>query len=198
MLSIPLSALLAPDASARDSDADPAPRRRKAYVNVQTTTNSRAPSPTPAPTTTFPPLAAVLGPLPPSAALNIARWAVNTSSLPAFESALPDRSLSNSTPTRALLITGPRASIHASLEDEDEPHLRALDAADAKVDVRYCPSPGHARLLLTLLTTEAEAQAQQQQQQVYTVPPPAVLVLYDLLALFEENDENAPGAAFGT
>jgi hypothetical protein len=174
------------------------------------------------PTSTLPRLSAVLGPTPPSAPLNLARWVVQVSSLPPFESSLPragaeagireKEDTATATPavphTRALIITGPRATYHASLEDEDEPHLRGVARTDARVDVRYCPSARHARLLLALLSSSGAAAcadtgagragsasaggSESGLARVYDIPLPSVVILHDLLGLFEENDENRP------
>lgn len=150
-----------------------------------------------APTGSLPALSAILGPLPPSAPLNVARNVLDLAGLDDFESGT-DGKVQDQSPlgkhARVLIITGPRASFHAALEDEDEPHLRpnALPGADARVDIRYCPSAGHARLLLTLLTSSGKGGT----QTVYDLEsPPLLIILHDLLSLFDENDENRPPGA---
>lgn len=145
-----------------------------------------------APSPTLPLHSAVLGPLPATAPLHAALSYIKTADLPLFNStAVQPRA-------RALIVTGPRSDFHSALEEAGSPWLAAhggdrvvLDALQ-RVDVRYCPSADHARLLLTLLTPEPGVQAREAHELVGT---PGLVVLYDLAGLFlaeEQQDENEP------
>lgn len=155
-------------------------------------------------TAALPHLCAILGPLPPSAPLSVADAFLALADLPAFDhggAPLPNDPPSSPRTAalallpppkaRVLVLAGPRVGWHLALEDQDPTFLRDHDYALfdrlRRVDVRYCPSVAHLRLLLTVLNG-GEGKHDK-------VPPPAMIVLYDVLGLLmgpEERDENAP------
>jgi hypothetical protein len=154
--------------------------------------------------------AAILGPVTPTAPLRLADACLGIADLPAFTSDSERHhdgsgpragSEPGSTPLyqrrrRALIVTGPRAAWHTALEDEDDPWLR--NSSDyvvrdrlQRVDMRYCPSARHVRLLLTLLTSTTASLASTAPGAHELPSPPAVIVLYDLLSLLA--DEHGDG-----
>lgn len=152
--------------------------------------------------TPVPRLAAILGPLPPTAPLSVSSAFIELADLPAFEphTASPaddgprSAALAALPPARArvLVLTGPRAGLHLALEDQDATFLRGheygLFDRLRRTDIRYCPTANHLRLLLTVLNG-GEGKA--------GVSPPSMVLLYDVLGLLmthEDPDENAqPG-----
>ncbi|BEI80044.1 hypothetical protein CcaverHIS002_0105730 [Cutaneotrichosporon cavernicola] len=179
-IALPLSALLPPLDSdqTRDKEREAAARERLGFDT------------TPSPQfTALPRLAAVLGPLPPSAPLSVANAFLDLTDLALFETPPlpPHPGLAEPKP-HVLVLTGSRADLHLALEEQDAAFLRshsyALFDRLRRTDIRYCPSVTHLRLLLAVLGSEG-----------LKVAPPSMVVLYDVLGLLmapEEHDENVP------
>lgn len=82
-------------------------------------------------------------------------------------------------------MTGPRWQLQGAMDAEDEPGLRRPLATAARVDMRYCPSWRHAKLLLSLLAADVNPTSAQ------LVERPALIVLADLAGLFERDADEA-------
>ncbi|WVQ99383.1 hypothetical protein IAU59_006516 [Kwoniella sp. CBS 9459] len=104
---------------------------------------------------------------------------------------------------RVLIISGSRGDTIDQLVEEDEDWLRShggeFDVLQRlrRIDMRYCPTPAHLNLLLTLLSesTERIPTRTTTQAQPQLVPLPSVVILQDIAGLFmvhEEVDENEP------
>lgn len=193
-IAVPLAALLPPPPHTSRRDREQAKAARACLGFADDTPDAHD--------TPLPRYAAILGPLPPSAPLSVAVSFLNLADLPPFENdpipgevASPPRSAAlaalPAAEARALILTGRRAALHLSLEDQDpaflREHERGLFDRLRRTDVRYCPSVEHLKLLLAILHC-GEGRADK-------VFPPSMVVLYDVLGLMtvpEERDENVP------
>ncbi|KAK8864372.1 hypothetical protein IAR55_001620 [Kwoniella newhampshirensis] len=101
---------------------------------------------------------------------------------------------------RALIITGSKASFGDSIEEDDEDWLRSHGGDYevlkrlGRIDMRYCPTLDHLKLLLALLSERTE-HAHQPIEPHHLTKTPSVVILWDIAALFMydvEVDENVP------
>ncbi|OCF36869.1 hypothetical protein I317_03264 [Kwoniella heveanensis CBS 569] len=105
---------------------------------------------------------------------------------------------------RVLIISGSRGDTIDKLVEEDEDWLRSygghFEALQRlrRIDMRYCPTPAHLKLLLALLSESTERippSRPTSQAHPQLVPLPSVVILHDLAGSFmidEEGDENEP------
>ncbi|KAL7421830.1 hypothetical protein Q5752_003601 [Cryptotrichosporon argae] len=163
------------------------------------------------PPTPFPAAAALLGPLAPSCPLHLALGYLESTELDDFEPSFgADRKgkgravntkegPKTKRPDRVVVVTGKREDWHTAIEDEDEDWLRDHGAKYdvlsrlRRVDVKYCPSAEHVRLLLTLLSTATDAP----DPTAHLVQAPALIILWDVARLLMDDvepDENVRAA----
>ncbi|WVF71433.1 hypothetical protein IAT40_006237 [Kwoniella sp. CBS 6097] len=104
---------------------------------------------------------------------------------------------------RVLIVSGSRGDTIDQLVEEDEDWLRNYGGHFQvlqklrRIDMRYCPTPAHLNLLLTLLSESTERIPSRTDTAALPqlVPLPSVVVLHDIAGLFmvdEEADENEP------
>ncbi|WWD17330.1 hypothetical protein CI109_101770 [Kwoniella shandongensis] len=103
-------------------------------------------------------------------------------------------------PRRVLVITGSKASFGESVEEDDEDWMRGHGGDYEvlrrlrRVDMRYCPTSAHLKLLLTLLSETTDRKSHSNEPHLLSQTP-SVVILWDVAALFmydEEVDENEP------
>ncbi|ORX36659.1 hypothetical protein BD324DRAFT_651145 [Kockovaella imperatae] len=155
------------------------------------------------------PHAAILGPLPPTAALHLALEYLALAEIPAYDGqqwrengddCTSEASYAASAPARALIINCAKTWAE-DIEEEDEDWLRdhgaeygVLDML-SRVDMRFCPSPKHLILLLNLLSTTSSSPASGLAHELPTTP--GLVILQDAASMFMrtvEQDENLPPA----
>ncbi|WVN88264.1 uncharacterized protein L203_103465 [Cryptococcus depauperatus CBS 7841] len=161
------------------------------------------PSASPGPTKPLDSPLQILGPLPPTAPLHLAldyiasqdRW---QSSYGLDRSALRPTAVTTDSnrlgaetvkTTKALVITGNKRQYQYSIEHEDEDWMRSHGGSFAviqklkKIDMRYCPSPKHLQLLLSLVSS-VESGKTSNGESVVVDSPPGLIILWDIAGLF--------------
>ncbi|WRT66338.1 uncharacterized protein IL334_003293 [Kwoniella shivajii] len=101
---------------------------------------------------------------------------------------------------RVLIITGSKGSFADSIQEEDEDYFRNRSGywevmkRLKRVDMRYCPTPSHLQLLLTLLT-ESDSRFTSKFGTQYLESTPSLVILWDIagmLMIDQVPDENEP------
>nr|XP_018263094.1 uncharacterized protein I303_04585 [Kwoniella dejecticola CBS 10117]OBR85252.1 hypothetical protein I303_04585 [Kwoniella dejecticola CBS 10117] len=110
---------------------------------------------------------------------------------------------------RVLIITGPKGEYADKIQEEDEDVFRSISGEWEtlkmlkRVDIRYCPSPKHLQLLLTLLTesdSRFDNNSNQNLSHAHSHPhhvesTPSLIILWDVASMFmvqQTVDENEP------
>lgn len=193
--------------------------------------------PNPGPPHTLPVPSYILGPLPPTSPLHLAlRYLDLADDATREDCASNARHGSNSqgsnsqnmtrgehdgkgalnTPTRVLLVTGPKAAFQDAIESEDERWFRehggwmSVIQKLKRIDMRFCPSAKHLQLLLTLLSKNQSRQANADSHTLDGCP--GLVILWNVAELFmvsstdtelqenkvkEDKNGNSPGCSSG-
>ncbi|WVQ72404.1 hypothetical protein IAR50_001956 [Cryptococcus sp. DSM 104548] len=158
----------------------------------------------PGPSYPLPSPAYIIGPLPPTTPLHLAlnhlaqvddQACVPSAPTPSRKGkekaieTLPKEPIT--APSRVLILTGAKGGFQDCIENENEQWIREhggmFDVIHKlkRVDMRYCPTPDHLQLYLTMVSDSKTRDPKECHQ---LERPPGMIILYDVAAMFLEEE----------